>query len=263
MQRQRLLSDRQHFQKEQMKLIESRSPTTLTPQTPLPLTPSAVKRQFVVPTVKSTVTGDAEQSAATTGGGVAPSSSGGVAGNGNTATSTATSDSTTVNSTSVATAGQGAAKEGMAASLEGVVDQDNDMLPQLDDVIPSIQEGTLTGEHTQNDLLPSVEDVAGLAEDDSSNQMFPLNFPDQPGEDQVMPSEDQVIPSDRVISDIAMTTGQEPMEFESSDPLPLDTKSHQQFEQSDKLPVTTQSDLVGQLPQQTDGAQQLENTSQQ
>lgn len=51
MQRQRLLSDRQQFQREQMKLLELRSPTTLTPQTPLPLTPSA--RQFVAPTTKT------------------------------------------------------------------------------------------------------------------------------------------------------------------------------------------------------------------
>jgi len=252
-----------------MKLIESRSPTTLTPQTPLPLTPSAIKRQFVVPTAKpAAIAGD---TAAATGGGVATTS-------GDVANSTAASDTTTVNSTSVTTVGESVAAtgrgvatpgEGMAAPLVGLADQDGDTLPQLDDVIPSIQDKTLTGEHTQDDLLPSVEDVAGLSgglvEEDSSNQMFPLGFPDQPAEDQSVPSEDQMISTeDRVIPDIAMTAGQESMEFGTSalDVTPHDP-SYQQFEQS-TAPTTNQSNLLNQLPQQqTDSAQQLEDTSQQ
>jgi len=222
----------------------------------------------VVPTAKpASIAGD---TAAATGGGVATTS-------GDLANSTTASDTTTVNSTSVTTAGESVAAtgrgvatpgEGMAAPLVGLADQDGDTLPQLDDVIPSIQDKTMAGEHTQDDLLPSVEDVAGLPGglvEDSSNQMFPLSFPDQPAEDQSVPSENQMISTeDRVIPDIAMTAGQESMEFGTS---ALDVASrdpsYQQFEQS-TAPTTKQSDLLNQLPQQkTDRAQQLEDTSQQ
>ena len=251
MQRQRLLSDRQHFQREQMKLLELRSPTTLTPQTPLPLTPSA--RQFVVPTTKLApppTANDAAKDTAST----AVSEEGGAKDNttGDAAADTSGQDVLSTDNSTQNNSSQ--LKEDVTANID------------VSDVLTAAESGGGA------ELLPPVNDDTTAAED-----LFPIDFPNSD-------HHQSPITEDHMISEGNEAAVQQSIDFEGSnqmstdiagspDPTPFDGFDNiQQFDQSDVLPETNQSDQSVQLPQepilmdsnrQTDdiGVQQLEELS--
>lgn len=227
MQRQRLLSDRQHFQREQMKLLELRSPTTLTPQTPLPLTPSAgVKRQFIVPTTKA-----------------APPLP----------TNDTAKDTSTTTSTAVAS-DEGVAKDnvmlrGMADTTgESVTSGSNSLqniTSQLEDVLTAAESGGGA------ELLPPVDEETTNT---NAEDLFPIDFPNSDHQSPI--NESHMIPEEGV---------QQSMEFESSNQMPSDIGASpddptafddfdpvSQFDQSNTLPETEQSDQLEKLAEQLD-----------
>ena len=224
-----------------MKLLELRSPTTLTPQTPLPLTPSA--RHFVVPTTK-----------------LAPPP----------ATNDAVKDT--------ATSEEGGAKDNNTTSGDNISGQDivpiadcsvqngtsstevkEDVTPDVSDVLTAAESGGGA------EILPPVKDDTAVAED-----LFPIDFPNSDHQSPVT--------EDHMISEGNETAVQQSMEFEGSNEISTDIAgSHDptafdgfdnmgQFDQSDVLPETNQSDQLPQQPvpmdsnRQSDdiGVQQLE-----
>lgn len=228
MQRQRLLSDRQQFQREQMKLLELRSPTTLTPQTPLPLTPSA--RQFVVPTTKP-----------------APPP-----------------NDTTKDTASTVAVEEGVAKDD---TKDEVADSSgNDNVPSgsnsLDNITPQLQEGVapnvdvLTAAESGGgaELLPPVDDNINTTSDD----LFPIDFPNS-DHHQSPGNEDHMITEGN--EEVAI---QQSVEFESTNQISADIAGSPdptafddfdnigQFDQSETLPEVNQSDQLGKLAEQLD-----------
>lgn len=252
MQRQRLLSDRQQFQREQMKLLELRSPTTLTPQTPLPLTPSA--RQFVVPTTK-----------------LAPPPT----------TSDTTKETSVTGEEGVAKPfGDAAADVSSTGNSLANNSLDSKQLPEAN-AAPSID---LPESGGGAELLPPVDEHITNTTTANANaeDLFPIDFPnsDHHGSPD---NEDHMISEGNEGAPV-----QQSMEFESSNqmsadiPSPDPTAFHDfgnmgQFDQSDDLPETSQSNQLDklaeeldQLPQQpvplddnrqTDDVQQLEELS--
>ena len=230
MQRQRLLSDRQQFQREQMKLLELRSPTTLTPQTPLPLTPSA--RQFVAPTTK-----------------IAP-------------------PPTDISKDPPATAAgeEGVANE---TSTPGGDDKTGnniptDMINPLENVASEMQEGSNVD---ASDVLPAAESVRGaellppVTEEmantntttTTTEDLFPIDFPNS--DHHHSPSNE-----DHMISERNEESIQQSVEFESSNQISADIESPDptafddfdnigQFDQADE---TNQSDQLDKLAEQLD-----------
>lgn len=245
MQRQRLLSDRQQFQREQMKLLELRSPTTLTPQTPLPLTPSAgVKRQFVVPTPK-----------------LAPAPP-------PTANDAAT---TTKDTSSTSTGDEGVAKDNAmsVAADDGTVKETAPSTNNpLQDITTELEEGNVPPNIDVSDVLTAVESADGTellppVDEDittttnaATEELFPIDFPSTDHQSPV--NEDHMISEGT--EDIAV---QQSVEFESSNQMPSDIASPDptafddfdnmaQFDQSDVLPDTDQSDQLDKLAEQLD-----------
>lgn len=227
MQKQRLLSDRQQFQREQMKLLELRSPTTLTPQTPLPLTPSA--RQFVVPTTK-----------------LAPPP---------------TAIDATKDTPSVAASEGGMAKEtsGAAADIQGVPNADNPVQrTELKDGNATVgidASNVLTAAESGGgaELLPPVDDhmTNTTTNTTGADDLFPIDFPNSDHQSPV--TEDHMIPEGNEVAAI-----QQSMEFEapstgSHDPTAFDDFNNMgQFDQSEVLPETSQSDQLDKLAEQLD-----------
>lgn len=236
MQRQRLLSDRQQFQREQMKLLELRSPTTLTPQTPLPLTPSA--RQFVVPTTKSVPppTDTPKDTASTAAGeeGVAK-------------------DNTTSGDKAAGTTGTNNPPPSDANSLDNITTQlqEDAIAPDVDvsDVLTAAESGGGA------ELLPSV-DISSSVPNTTAEDLFPIDFPN--GDHHQSPvSEDHMITEGNEVS------LQQSVEFESSNQMSADIGSPDptafddfdnigQFDQSDALAETNQSDQLDKLAEQLD-----------
>lgn len=234
MQRQRLLSDRQQFQREQMKLLELRSPTTLTPQTPLPLTPSAtgIKRQFVVPTSKPAPPPPTKDTAKDT--------------------------------TSSAVAEEGVAKDSITS--EGVAtDATGDGSSSLQNITSRLQDGsvaanidilTAAGPGGGAELLPPVdEEITNSATNAAPEDLFPIDFPNS---DHQSPVNDHMMPEGHDDVQQSLT------EFESSNQMPSDMAASPdptafddfdhvgQFGQSDALPEANQSDQLEKLAEQLD-----------
>ena len=240
-QKQRLLSDRQHFQREQMKLLELRSPTTLTPQTPLPLTPSAgVKRQFIVPTTKAAPP--------------PPTSD------------TAKDTATTASTAAAVTSDEGVAKDNVMPGGMADTTGDNNVVNNVTSGNNSLQNITsqlkddgvstaLTAAESGGgaELLPPVdEEITNTNAED----LFPIDFPNSDHQSPI--NEGHMIPegSDGV---------QQSMEFESSNQMPSDIGASpddpiafddfdpvSQFNQSNILPETDQSDQLEKLAEQLD-----------
>lgn len=239
MQRQRLLSDRQHFQREQMKLLELRSPTTLTPQTPLPLTPSA--RHFVVPTTKLApppATNDAAKD-------TTASEEGGAKDN-HTTSGDIGQDIVTIADNSV---------QGSSTEVK------EDVTADVSDVLTAAESGGGA------EILPPVKDDTAVAED-----LFPIDFPNSDHQSPVI--EDHMISegNETAIQQSMEFEGSNELSTDivgSHDPTEFDGFDNMgQFDQSDDLPETNQSNQLPQQPvpldinRQSDiGVQQLEEVS--
>ena len=226
-----------------MKLLELRSPTTLTPQTPLPLTPSA--RQFVVPSTK-----------------LAPPP-----------TTTATSDAAKDTSATEAVSKDVTSQDG-ATAVEKATDNS---------IQDGVKENHVSSDIDASNVLSTVEPEAGAellppANNDvtssttAAEDLFPIDFPNS----------DHQAPGNKHIISEGTEEIQQPMEFEASnqistdmagspDPTAFDDFNNMgQFDQSEPLAETNQSDHLAaeqltQLPQQpvqSDiDAHQLEDTS--
>ena len=218
-----------------MKLLELRSPTTLTPQTPLPLTPSA--RHFVVPTTKLApppAANDTVKDAATT----AASEEGGAKDNTTSGDVTSGQDVVPIADNSV-----------QSNSTEVKEDETAD----ISDVLNAGESGGGA------EILPPVKDDTAIPED-----LFPIDFPNSD-------HHQSPVTEDHMISEGNETTVQESMEFEGSNEISTDLAgSHDptgfdafdnigQFDQSDVLPETNQSDQLAQQPVPMDSNRQSED----
>ena len=233
MQRQRLLSDRQQFQREQMKLLELRSPTTLTPQTPLPLTPSA--RQFVVPTTKPAPPPPSNDAVKDTASGAAGEE--GVAKDNTASGDVAAAD----------TSGPGVDNSVQSSSTQVKAD---DVTSSIDvsDVLTAAESGGGA------ELLPPANDDTAI-NTTAAEDLFPIDFPNSD-------HHQSPVTEDHMISEGNEAGVQQSMEFEGSNQMSTDiTGSHDptafddfdnigQFDQSNVQPETNQSDQLDQLPQQ-------------
>ena len=226
-----------------MKLLELRSPTTLTPQTPLPLTPSA--RQFVVPTTKlapppsTTAIADATK---------------------DTSTSEVVSKDVTSQDETTAAVEKNATDNSAVQDVvkEDHVSPDNDMSNVLSTAKPEV-------------LPPANNDVTSST--NAAEGLFPIDFPNS--DHQVSVDEDHMITG-------GTEEIQQPMEFETSNQISSDMAGSPdptafndfnnmgQFDQSEPLTETNQSGQLAagqstQLPQQSVqsniDAHQLEHTS--
>jgi len=217
-----------------MKLLELRSPTTLTPQTPLPLTPSAagVKRQFVVPTTKP----------------APPLPTNDIAKDTTTTTATASDEGVVKDNTMLT---------GMADNTgdKSVVANGNKSSQNITSQLQEDNMDVLTEAESGGgaELLPPVNEEM-TNNTTNENDLFPIDFPNTDNQSPI--NEDHMIPEGN-------EGIQQSIEFESSNQIPSDIASPDptafgdfdpvsQFDQSNTLPETDQSDQLEKLAEQLD-----------
>ena len=219
-----------------MKLLELRSPTTLTPQTPLPLTPSA--RQFVAPTTK-----------------------------------TAPPPTDTLKDTTSGTAGEeGMAKDSSPGDVADDKTGNNiltDSVNSLENVTSEIQKDGTTSNVDASDVLTAAESGGGaellppvteeiadtVTNTATADDLFPIDFPNSdhhqsPGNEDHMISEGNEEVSIQQSVEFESSNQISAADLGSPDPTAFDDFDNiGQFDQADE---TNQSDQLDKLAEQLD-----------